>query len=229
MKFRSQIRQTLAPLLGNQGIFNTGYTLDEIEDELNRRDKAIQRVERKTDKYHKRKKKCLQKAASSKNQRKLRFVAKAKEAEMYKSFFAELFDNLMAQQLFLTKLSLKAKRRSIFQSPMEEFGFNVDIGGMNQDAVTDALQRSSFEQDNIQNTIEDVQMEFETMEDDGLSLDLDELKDEADMLEASDIESDSVDLGSSFNEAIDSQIEEELDQLEDEFNTDGTGGSAAGD
>lgn len=219
MKFRDQLQTTLAPILGtSNGVFNTGYTLDEIEEELNRRDKAIQRVEKKTDKYYKRKKKYLQKAANSKNQRKLRFVAKAKEAEMYKSFFAELFDNLMAQQLFLTKLSLKAKRRNIFQSPMEEFGFDVDIGGMNQDAVTDALQRSSFEQDDIQSTIEDVQMEFDTMDDDGLSLDLDELKEEADMLEASNIESDGVDLGGSFNEAIDNQIEKELDELEDEFN-----------
>ena len=226
MRIRNQAREALKLLSRRpNGVFNTEYTLDDIDDELSRRENVIQRVEKKTDKHHKLKRKYLEKAADSKNQRKLRYVSKAKENELHKSFYSELFDNMMAQQLFLTKLSLEAKRREIGADPMEQFGFDVDIAGMDADAVTNALQKSSIQQEEIGDTIEQIQMEFDADSHSGLSLDLDELKQEAEMLEASDIESDSVDLGSEWDDAIDQQIDEELDRLDDDFN-DQTGGQA---
>ena len=226
MRIRNQAREALKLLSRRpNGVFNTEYTLDDIDDELSRREDVIQRVEKKTDKHHKLKRKYLEKAADSKNQRKLRYVSKAKENELHKSFYSELFDNMMAQQLFLTKLSLEAKRRQIGADPMEQFGFDVDIAGMDADAVTNALQKSSIQQEEIGDTIEQIQMEFDADSHSGMSLDLDELKQEAEMLEASDIESESVDLGSEWDDAIDQQIDEELDRLDDDFN-DPTGGQA---
>ena len=226
MRIRNQAHEALKLLSRRpNGVFNTEYTLDDIDNELSRREEVIQRVEKKTDKHHKLKRKYLEKAADSKNQRKLRYVSKAKENELYKSFYSELFDNMMAQQLFLTKLSLEAKRRQIGADPMEQFGFDVDIAGMDADAVTNALQKSSIQQEEIGDTIEQIQMEFDADSHSGLSLDLDELKQEAEMLEASDIKSDSVDLGSEWDDAIDQQIDEELDRLDDDFN-DQTGGQA---
>ena len=226
MRIRNQAHEALKLLSRRpNGVFNTEYTLDDIDNELSRHEEVIQRVEKKTDKHHKLKRKYLEKAADSKNQRKLRYVSKAKENELYKSFYSELFDNMMAQQLFLTKLSLEAKRRQIGADPMEQFGFDVDIAGMDADAVTNALQKSSIQQEEIGDTIEQIQMEFDADSHSGLSLDLDELKQEAEMLEASDIESDSVDLGSEWDDAIDQQIDEELDRLDDDFN-DQTGGQA---
>jgi len=226
MRIRNQAREALKLLSRRpNGVFNTEYTLDDIDNELSRREDVIQRVEKKTDKHHKLKRKYLEKAADSKNQRKLRYVSKAKENELHKSFYSELFDNMMAQQLFLTKLSLEAKRRQIGADPMEQFGFDVDIAGMDADAVTNALQKSSIQQEEIGDTIEQIQMEFDADSHSGLSLDLDELKQEAEMLEASDIESDSVDLGSEWDDAIDQQIDEELDRLDDDFN-DPTGDQA---
>ena len=226
MRIRNQAREALKLLSRRpNGVFNTEYTLDDIDDELSRREDVIQRVEKKTDKHHKLKRKYLEKAADSKNQRKLRYVSKAKENELHKSFYSELFDNMMAQQLFLTKLSLEAKRRQIGADPMEQFGFDVDIAGMDANAVTNALQKSSIQQEEIGDTIEQIQMEFDADSHSGMSLDLDELKQEAEMLEASDIESESVDLGSEWDDAIDQQIDEELDRLDDDFN-DPTGGQA---
>jgi len=226
MRIRNQAHEALKLLSRRpNGVFNTEYTLDDIDNELSRREDVIQRVEKKTDKHHKLKRKYLEKAADSKNQRKLRYVSKAKENELHKSFYSELFDNMMAQQLFLTKLSLEAKRRQIGADPMEQFGFDVDIAGMDANAVTNALQKSSIQQEEIGDTIEQIQMEFDADSHSGLSLDLDELKQEAEMLEASDIESDSVDLGSEWDDAIDQQIDEELDRLDDDFN-DPTGGQA---
>ena len=226
MRIRNQAHEALKLLSRRpNGVFNTEYTLDDIDNELSRREDMIQRVEKKTDKHHKLKRKYLEKAADSKNQRKLRYVSKAKENELHKSFYSELFDNMMAQQLFLTKLSLEAKRRQIGADPMEQFGFDVDIAGMDADAVTNALQKSSIQQEEIGDTIEQIQMEFDADSHSGLSLDLDELKQEAEMLEASDIESDSVDLGSEWDDAIDQQIDEELDRLDDDFN-DPTGDQA---
>jgi hypothetical protein len=140
-----------------------------------------------------------------------------KESEMNKSFYAELFDNLMAQQLFLTKLVLEAKRQRIFDDPMRKLGFDVDIASMNVGAVATALEQSSIRQDEVQETIEQLEISLDSVNGDGLSLDLDDLKQEADMLSASDIDS-SFDLGSDWDEAIDQQIEEELNRLDDDFN-----------
>ena len=136
---------------------------------------------------------------------------------MNKSFYAELFDNLMVQQLFLTKLVLEAKRRRIFDDPMRKLGFDVDIASMNVEAVATALEQSSIRQDEVQETIEQLEISLDSVDRDGLSFDLEDLKQEADMLSASDIDS-SFDLGSNWDEAIDQQIEEELDRLEEDFN-----------
>lgn len=217
MTLRDQLMKTVDPLFSQQnGVFNTRYTISQLQDELERREEIIQKVEKRTDNHHKRKKKFLKKAAESRNQRKLRLMAKAKESEMNKTFYAELFDNLMVQQLFLTKLVLEAKRQRIFEDPMQNLGFDVDIASMNVEAVSMALEDSSIKQDEVQETIEQLEVSLDTADRDGLSLDLDELKEEADMLEASEIESESFDLGSDWDESIDQQIEEELDQLDDD-------------
>jgi len=217
MTLRDQLVKTVDPLFSQQnGVFNTRYTISQLQDELERREEIIQKVEKRTDNHHKRKKKFLKKAAESRNQRKLRLMAKAKESEMNKTFYAELFDNLMVQQLFLTKLVLEAKRQRIFEDPMQNLGFDVDIASMNVEAVSMALEDSSIKQDEVQETIEQLKVSLDTADRDGLSLNLDELKEEADMLEASEIESESFDLGSDWDESIDQQIEEELDQLDDD-------------
>jgi hypothetical protein len=217
MTLRDQLIKTVDPLFSQQnGVFNTRYTISQLQDELERREEIIQKVEKRTDNHHKRKKKFLKKAAESRNQRKLRLMAKAKESEMNKTFYAELFDNLMVQQLFLTKLVLEAKRQRIFEDPMQNLGFDVDIASMNVEAVSMALEDSSIKQDEVQETIEQLEVSLDTADRDGLSLNLDELKEEADMLEASEIESESFDLGSEWDESIDQQIEEELDQLDDD-------------
>ena len=217
MTLRDQLIKTVDPLFSQQnGVFNTRYTISQLQDELERREEIIQKVEKRTDNHHKRKKKFLKKAAESRNQRKLRLMAKAKESEMNKTFYAELFDNLMVQQLFLTKLVLEAKRQRIFENPMQNLGFDVDIASMNVEAVSMALEDSSIKQDEVQETIEQLEVSLDTADRDGLSLNLDELKEEADMLEASEIESESFDLGSDWDESIDQQIEEELDQLDDD-------------
>ena len=217
MTLRDQLIKTVDPLFSQQnGVFNTRYTISQLQDELERREEIIQKVEKRTDNHHKRKKKFLKKAAESRNQRKLRLMAKAKESEMNKTFYAELFDNLMVQQLFLTKLVLEAKRQRIFEDPMQNLGFDVDIASMNVEAVSMALEDSSIKQDEVQETIEQLEVSLDTADRDGLSLDLDELKEEADMLEASEIESESFDLGSDWDESIDQQIEEELDQLDND-------------
>ena len=217
MIFGDRVKHVLDPLFPNQGVFNTGYTLSQLQNELERREEVIERVEKRTDHHHKQKKRYLKKAAEARNQRKLRFVTKMKESEMNKSFYAELFDNLMAQQLFLTKLVLEAKRQRIFDDPMRKLGFDVDIASMNVGAVATALEQSSIRQDEVQETIEQLEISFDSVDSDGLSLDLDDLKQEADMLSASDIDS-SFDLGSDWDEAIDQQIEEELNRLDDDFN-----------
>lgn len=217
MTLRDQLVKTVEPLFSERnGVFNTKYTISQLQDELERRDDIIQKVEKRTDNHHERKKKYLKKAAESRNQRKLRLMAKAKESEMNKTFYAELFDNLMVQQLFLTKLVLEAKRQRIFEDPMRNLGFDVDIASMNVEAVSIALEDSSIKQDDVQETIEQLKVSLDTADRDGLSLDLDELKEEADMLEASEIESSSFELGSDWDESIDQQIEEELDRLDDE-------------
>jgi len=219
MKFREQPKAVLKQLnarLRNNGVFNTQYTLEELERELSQRERVIRKIEKKAEKNHNRKKRYLKKAADSMNQRKVRFAAKAKEAEMHKSFFSELFDNMMAQYLFLTKLVIEAKQRRVYEAPMEEFGFNVNIDQMNVDAVTNALENSSMKQAEVSDTIDEIQMEIDTADRSGITLDLEEIKQEADMLSASDIESDSFDVGGEWNDAIDEQIEAELDRLEDD-------------
>ena len=217
MMFGSRVKQALDPLFPNNDVFNTGYTLGQLQNELEHREEVIERVEKRMESHYGRKKRYMKKAAESRNARRLRYVEKAKESQMNKSFYAELFDNLMIQQLFLTKLVLEAKRQRIFDDPMRKLGFGVDITALDTEAVGTALEQSSIRQDEVQETIEQLEISLDSVDRDGLSLDLDDLKEEADMLSASDIDS-SFDLGSDCDETIDQQIDEELDRLEDDHN-----------
>jgi biopolymer transport protein ExbB/TolQ len=217
MRLRKQLEDTIGTLFQsrNRGVFNTGYTLDQIEQELDRRDKVLRKVEQRFEKHSKEKKQYLQKAADSKHQTKLRYAAKAKEADMYKRFFSSLFDNLMAQQLFLTNLSLKAKQSQLFDNPMEEFGFEIDISGMNADAVSRALEDTGFEQEEVEHTMEEIGMSMEMMDEDGITLSLDEIKDDIDNLQEDELMEGGGTLAEGFDEKIDEQIEDELQQLSD--------------
>lgn len=214
MRIRRYAKETLGQLR-KDSVLGTGHTLNELEREMDRREQVIREIEKKAENNFQRKKKYLEKASEATNQRKVRYAAKAKEAEMNKSFFSELFDNLMAQYLFLTKLVLEAKRRRIYEEPLDQFGFEIDIAGMDAQAVTSALQNSSMQQEDVQKTIEEIEMEFETADAANLSLDLEDIKEEADMLSESRLQDETFDVGESWNSAIDERIEEELDSLED--------------
>jgi len=135
---------------------------------------------------------------------------------MYRSFWSELWENLMIQQFFLIKLSLEAKRRNLMADPAEALSLDLDIGELNAQAVRNALENSSLEQEGIRETIDQIDMHFDRAGDAELSLDLDEIKEEAEEIEAAEIGAGEAELGSGMEEAVNQQIEAELNKMKEE-------------
>lgn len=211
MKVRNQVQEEVFDRVSNDNaVLNTGWTIGEIEADLDRRETVMEQIEEKFDSFFEEKKHYLEKALEAGPRKTVRFYAKAKEADMYKSFWSELWENLMIQQFFLIKLILEAKRRSLLTDPGGEFDFEIDIGSMDAEAVKGALDASDIEQSEAQDTIEAIDMHLNRDEDSDLSLDLSRIREEAGELEAAIISSGEPESGSSMEAAINHQIEEEL-------------------
>jgi hypothetical protein len=215
MKLRDPIRRWIGD--GSpRGALDSGHTIAEIEADLDRREEVLRSIESKVDSHSREKKQYLEKAVNADARKKMRLYAKAKEAGMYRSFYSELWENLMVQQFFLIKLSLEAKRRGLLADATGELPVEIDIGELNADAIRNALEDSSLEQDDVEDTIEMVDMHFDRDGASDLQLDLDEIRSEAEELEAAEIGSGEAELGSEMKSHIDDQVEEELARMEEE-------------
>jgi hypothetical protein len=215
MKLRDPIRRWIGDN-SPRGALDSGHTIAEIEDDLDRREEVLRNIESKVDSHSQEKKQYLEKAVGADARKKMRFYAKAQEAGMYRSFYSELWENLMIQQFFLIKLSLEAKRRRLLVDATGELPIEIDIGELNADAIRNALEDSSLEQDDVEDTIEMVDMHFDRDSASDLQLDLDEIRSEAEELEAAEIGSGEAELGSEMKSHIDDQVEKELARMEEE-------------
>ncbi|RLM41950.1 hypothetical protein DVK00_19120 [Haloarcula sp. Atlit-47R] len=215
MKLREPVKQWLSAD-EQRGALNSGWTVEEIDEDLDRREKVLRQIEEKVDSFSEEKKQYLEKALDAGTRKKSRLYAKAKEADMYRSFWSELWENLMIQQFFLIKLSLEAKRRDLMANPAEELPIELDIGDLNADAIRNALENSNLEQEGVQDVIDQVDMHFDRSGDTDFSLDLDEIKSEAEEIEAAEIGSGEAELGSGMESAIDEQIDKELQKMQEE-------------
>lgn len=215
MKLRDPVQEWIGSA-EHGGALNSGWSIDEIDDDLDQREQVLRQIEEKVDTFSEEKKQYLEKALDASTRKKTRFYAKAKEADMYRSFWSELWENLMIQQFFLIKLSLEAKRRDLMANPSEELPFELDIGDLNSDAIKNALENSNLEQDGVQDVIEQVDIHFDRNGNSDFTLDLEEIKSEAEEIEAAEIGSGEAELGSGMESAIDEQINKELEKMREE-------------
>lgn len=216
MKLRTVVQEEVFEAAnGDTGVLNTGWTIDEIEADLDRREDVMDQLEEKVDSFSTEQKQYLEAALEAGPRETVRLYAKAKEAEMYKSFWSQLWENLMVQQFFLLKLLLEAKRRSLLTQPTGDLGFNLDIESLDVEAVRTALENSAIEQSQTTETIEALDVHLNQDSADALSLDLSAIRAEASELEAAAISGGEFELGSSLEEAIDDQIQAELNHERD--------------
>jgi hypothetical protein len=217
MKLRDQANELIFDEVDpERGALNCGFTIGEIEADLDRREEVMDGLEQKVDSHSEEKKRFLKKALEAGPRKTIRFYAKAKEADMYRGFYRELWENLMIQQFFLIKLLLEAKRNNLLVDPGAEFGFEVDIGEMDQSAVRGAIDSSDLEREQVPDTIGAIDAHLGVADGEGMSLDLDEIRSEAEELEAAEIGAGETELGGGMETAINQQIEAELEKMEAE-------------
>lgn len=225
MKVRDKVQEKVFDRVeDHREVLNTGWTIREIEADLDRREETLDKIETKVDSYSKEKKHFLHKALDAGARKKVRFYAKAKEADMKRSFWSDLWENLMVQQFFLIKLLLEAKRHELLTQPTDIagdlLGNHLDIQSLNVEAVKTALESNEVEQTEIHETIEELDLHLHDSGDGELSLDLSEVKREAAELEVADIGSGESGLGTGMEAAMDEQIREALDEVDQELDED---------
>jgi len=193
-------------------VLNTGFTEQEFEEELERREGVLKSLENSVVRHAKKYEEYLEKAAEQKGDRKIRYLLKAKQQQIKHDIKNQIYDKLMRHQLFLVKLLLH-HTKIVLSNSADKFDFQIDIGDLPVDEIAEGLEAESDQRQTESEVIEEVEMEMDLEDDAALSVDLSDLRAEAAEMEADDIAADAIEVNSSIEDDINEEIEKELDEL----------------
>lgn len=193
-------------------VLNSGFTEREFEEELNRREEVLKELEGSIVRHASRYESFLEKAVEKKGDRRIRFLLKAKKEEIKHDVKNGIYDNLMRQQLFLVKLLLLHKKKTIANAA-ENFDFAIDVGELPTEEMIGAISEESDQQQEVRETIEELETELGINAEETLGVDLSDIEAEAEELEAAEISEETLSLSSSVDELIEDSVADEWEEL----------------
>jgi hypothetical protein len=200
-------------------VLNTGYTEAEFEEELDRREEALETLENSIVKHAQKYEQLLQKATEKRGDRKVRYLMKAKEQQIKHEIKNEIYDDLMRQHLTLVKILLYDKKKKM-RAAGAAWDFEIDIAELPVDDMVEGIEDNSDRTHAVQEVIEELEMSMELDSEDALGIDLSDIEAEAAELEAADIADKSLDVDSELEADIDERIQDELAKIDDEAGED---------
>ena len=184
-----------------RGVLNSGYSADELEEELDQREEALSEVESKMDRASKRRLSYLQDAQEAGGEQKMRYWFRAKKEKMKEQVFSDLHQRLMKEHMFLSRVDMESFKRRLEETGAE-FGFDIAIEELPEDEMIEAIEEDSDRRRDVAETIEEIERALEIDGDTYMEMDFSDVK--ADVDELSDPRE--------MEEVLDQQIEAELEQ-----------------
>jgi|APHM01.1.fsa_nt_gi hypothetical protein len=193
-------------------VLNTGHTLSTLRSDLKKREEVMADVEKWTGTLRDKKKNALEDALDADYGEKVQYYRDAEQNRIKLELLEDLRDMLLTEQLFLSKLVNQCLRQNYIDDANRSFGFDVDISGLDADAVSSAIDRSSIMEQESVDVIEEIDSALGRSGDVDMPIDLAESRREAEELEADEIEDN---IGGGVEDRLNDHIKKELEQMED--------------
>jgi len=198
---------------GDGEVLESGYDLEEFEDDIEGREEAISELEKDVQRHGKKKKRAVEKARKADEQAdKKGYMVEAKEHKEAKAKKEKILDHLRQEKLTLKKLKLQHLQNNIGDGV--DTDLDINLGELDASEIEDAIEEGG----------DDLWESAENMEDLGEAMEM--ADSEAGGLDLSDIEaevensgtSDTVDLSNrslETEEDIDQAIDETLEEMDE--------------
>lgn len=192
---------------GDGEVLESGFDLEDFQEDIEGREDAIQQLEREVDRHQKKKKRAVEKAqeADSQSDRKA-YMVEAKEHKVAGGKKEKILDHLRSEKLTLKQLRLQHLQNNIGASVDTEL--DIDISDLDASQIQDAVEEGSDELWEASENMEEIDEAMDMADSETAALDLSSIQEE--LVEDSN-EDHSVDL-----EDRSLETEEEIDQAIDE-------------
>jgi vacuolar-type H+-ATPase subunit I/STV1 len=224
LKIREKLKNDFAAIkqalsLQRSGALNTGYTLEELETELKRRQKVLQKFQSKAERHRKKARKYYREAEKAVYSRKITLYGQGKRHAIRVSLYHELAENLMVQQIFLENTVVEATKKKFYGNQMEDI-FGINLADLNQEAIGNALHRSEIDHSEVNETMQDIYIDMESKidDEDRIVPNIQALREQAHTADGSD-KAGQPDIAPDLTGTIDDEIQDELERLDSNAET----------
>jgi hypothetical protein len=196
-----------------QEVLNTGYKLEEIEQEIKNRSKVNRKLRRQLKRHKKKYKSYRDDAVEASGDEKSDLYVKAKEEQIKHDTKQEFLDKLSERKLFFQSLRLQHVAKQLEDPAGNVQGVEIDIGELSVEEISDAIQEVEGSEDEARFVMEEVERELDL----GTGLDVSDIKEDVEQAEAARVDEDTSELEDGVESEIDREIEERLSELDEEF------------
>jgi hypothetical protein len=193
-------------------VLGTGFTLKQFQDDLDHRESVLEDVENYHDKCHENKRDALKDALEASGSKKMQYIRRAKTLTMKLNNLSDLRGKLLVEQLFLTKLMLHEVSENFASDTAAAFDFTIDISELDADELASQIDRADAKDDEAMQVIEEVDKALERTDGVDMVLDVEEMRETVEELEADEIESGIPE--NPVEDEMNDKIQEELDRLQ---------------
>ena len=196
-------------------VLNTGYTLQEFDQDINNRGKVNRKLRSQIDRHKEKYEQYRDDAVEASGDQKANLYIKAKEQQIKHDTKQKFLDKLSERKLFLQLLRLQHISNQ-FETPADNVeGVQIDIGELPVDEIAASIDDVDVEEDETQHVMDEVERELDLGPNAGL--DVSDIKEDVEEEEAARIDEGTSELEQGIESEIDQEIEEKLEELDDEF------------
>jgi ribosome-associated translation inhibitor RaiA len=196
-----------------QEVLNTGYTLEEIDQEIKNRSKVNRKLRRQLKRHKEKYKSYRDDAVEATGDEKSDLYVKAKEEQIKHDTKQDFLDKLSERKLFLQSLRLQHVAKQLEDPAGNVQGVEIDVGELSVEEISDAIHEAESSEDEAEFVMEEVERELDL----GTGLDVSDIKEDVEEEEAARIDEETSELEEGVESEIDREIEERLSELDDEF------------
>ena len=196
---------------GNGEVLQSGFQLEQFQDDIENREEAINELQRDVDRHEKKKKRAIQKARKAETQAdKKEYMVDAKEHKVAKEKKEKILDHLRKEKLTLKELKLQHLQNNIGDSIDSDL--DIDVGELPVSEIEAAIEQGSDEIWETVENMEDISDSMSMADNETGELDLSDIEAEVEgHNKVGDIDLSQRSLDT--EEEIDQAIEEELGKL----------------
>lgn len=197
---------------GDGEVLESGFDLEDFEEDIEGREDTIDQLEREVDRHQKKKRKAVEKAEKARKESDQRSeMMEAKEHKIAGEKKEKILNHLRSEKLTLVQLKLQHLQNNLGSGLVEDV--DIDLGELDVSSIEDAIQEGEDELWEASENMDELDETMKLADEELSGVDLDEIRDEVDGSSNNEID---VSLSENpTDEEIDQAINQTLDQMDE--------------